>query len=164
MLLRELSPETPPDILHLCLLHAWKLGNPSKPDQFFAFGTLWTDAEGVMIQGDSQRNFADTIQKRISVGSVYKISGYSIRSSCATFRTASFSHWLDLTPAMKFDLQDPTDPPFLEDAFDFVPLGSLQSRMPLTPYLTNIIGKVIKIGHPSHGKRDQTVAPVQSVT
>ncbi|CAN0837254.1 hypothetical protein LINGRAHAP2_LOCUS1749 [Linum grandiflorum] len=45
MLLRDLSPESPPDILHLRLLHAWKLSNPSKPDQFFAFGTLWTDAE-----------------------------------------------------------------------------------------------------------------------
>ncbi|CAN0898453.1 Replication protein A 70 kDa DNA-binding subunit B, partial [Linum grandiflorum] len=164
MLLRDLSPETPPDILHLRLLHAWKLGNPSKPDQFFAFGTLWTDAEGVMIQGDSHRNFADTIQKRISVGSVYKISGYSIRSPRATFRTTSFPHWLDLTPAAKFDLQDPTDPPFLEDAFDFVPLGSLQSRMPPTPYLTDIIGKVIKIGHPNHVERGQAVAPVQSVT
>ncbi|CAN0921213.1 hypothetical protein LINGRAHAP2_LOCUS32472 [Linum grandiflorum] len=123
MLLRDLSPETPPNILHLRLLHAWKLGNPSKPDQFFAFGTLWTDADGVMIQGDSHRNFADTIQKRISVGSVYKISGYSIRSPRATFRTTSFSHWLDLTPTMKFDLQDPTDLPSLKMLLSLSPLA-----------------------------------------
>ncbi|CAN1130719.1 hypothetical protein LINPERHAP2_LOCUS5989 [Linum perenne] len=152
----------PPE-LHLRLLHAWKLGHPANPEQFFAYGTLWTDAEGTRVQGDSHRNFAAILQKRIDVGSVYKISSYSITLPCPSFRSCSFPHCLSITAARKFALQPPTTPPVLADSFEFVPFAKLPSRMPPCAYLTDIIGKVIGVGYPNHVDNGASIAPVQNL-
>ncbi|CAN1242023.1 hypothetical protein LINPERPRIM_LOCUS5197, partial [Linum perenne] len=93
---------------------------------------------GVLIQGDSHRNFESNLQKRVAVGSVYKLSGYSLRTPRANFRTSKFPHWLELTAAAQFELQPPTDPPFP--------------------------GKVVAVGEPNHVERNSVVAPVQKVT
>ncbi|CAN1130401.1 Replication protein A 70 kDa DNA-binding subunit B [Linum perenne] len=157
MSLQSLSPENLPPYLHLRLLHAWRLGTPLSPDQYFAYGTLWMDSEGVLIQGDSHRNFESNLQKRVAVGSVYKLSGYSLRTPRANFRTSKFPHWLELTAAAQFELQPPTDPPFPLTTFDFIPFSRLNSRMPPCPYLT-------AVGEPNHVEPNSVVAPVQKVT
>ncbi|CAN0839799.1 hypothetical protein LINGRAHAP2_LOCUS2669 [Linum grandiflorum] len=85
MLLSEISFDNPPTELLLRLEHVWKLGNPSRTERYFALGTMWTDASGVRIQGDSPRNFAKALQDLISVRSIYKITGYTFRSPRPTF-------------------------------------------------------------------------------
>ncbi|CAN1242024.1 Replication protein A 70 kDa DNA-binding subunit E [Linum perenne] len=120
--------------------------------------------KGVLIQGDSHRNFESNLQKRVAVGSVYKLSGYSLRTPRANFRTSKFPHWLELTAAAQFELQPPTDPPFPLTAFDFIPFSRLNSRMPPCPYLTDLVGKVVAVGEPNHVERNSVVAPVQKVT
>ncbi|CAN1194282.1 hypothetical protein LINPERHAP2_LOCUS42481 [Linum perenne] len=128
MSLRGFSPESPPAELHLRLLHAWKLRNPATPDQFFAYGTLWTDNQGVLIQGDSHQNFTSILQKRVAVGSVYVVSNFSVKSPRPSFRTCAFPHCLGITASTKFELQQSPEPPFLSNAFDFVPIASLPAR------------------------------------
>ncbi|CAN0881383.1 hypothetical protein LINGRAHAP2_LOCUS14208 [Linum grandiflorum] len=85
MLLRDLTPENPPSQLQLLLRHAWKLGNLAAPTQFFGLGTIWTDAEGVRIKGDSQWNFSEVLLRRITVKAVYKISVYIVCASQPNF-------------------------------------------------------------------------------
>ncbi|CAN1121913.1 hypothetical protein LINPERPRIM_LOCUS2470, partial [Linum perenne] len=87
---------------------------------------------------DSHCNFESNLQKRVAVGSVYKLSGYSLHTLCANFRTSKFPHCLDLTTATQFELQPPTDSPFPLTAFDFVPFTRLDSRMPPCPYLIGV--------------------------
>ncbi|CAN0839963.1 Replication protein A 70 kDa DNA-binding subunit B [Linum grandiflorum] len=164
MLIRHLASENPPTELVLRLQHAWKLGKPSQPDQFFAFGTLWTDAEGIRIQGDSHRNFAAVLMKRISIGSYYKISGFTIRLPRPDYRTCQFPHWLSITPGTRFELQPLPDPAFTSELFELVSFSQFPSRMPPCPYLTDFVGKLIKIGSPNHVEQNSTVAPVQNVT
>ncbi|CAN0925695.1 Replication protein A 70 kDa DNA-binding subunit E [Linum grandiflorum] len=164
MLLRELLPETPPPEMELYLRHIWRLCNPSKPDQFFALGTIWTDREGVRIQGDALRNFAAVIQKRIAVGSVYKITGFTLRPPRATYRTCRFPQWLAFTALTSFELQPEPDPAFADEAMEYVRLAKLPSRLPPCPYVTDFVGKVIVVGKPNYVDRPTGVAPVQNLT
>ncbi|CAN1831064.1 hypothetical protein LINPERHAP1_LOCUS33076, partial [Linum perenne] len=78
-LLRALAPDNLSVQLHLRLLHAWKLEDPSKPGSCFGFGTHWVDDEGTTVQGESHKNFIVILQSRIEVGSVYKITGFGLR-------------------------------------------------------------------------------------
>ncbi|CAN0903858.1 hypothetical protein LINGRAHAP2_LOCUS22762 [Linum grandiflorum] len=136
MLLRDLLPETPPAELQMYLRHIWRLCDPSKPDQLFALGTIWTDGEGVRIQGDALRNFAAVIEKRIAVGSVYKITGFTLRPPRAAYRTCRFPQWLAFTALTTFELQPEPAPAFADEAMDYVRLAKLRSRLPSCPYVT----------------------------
>ncbi|CAN1250936.1 hypothetical protein LINPERPRIM_LOCUS7571, partial [Linum perenne] len=86
-LLRALAPDNLSVQLHLRLLHAWKLEDPSKPGSCFGFGTHWVDDEGTTVQGESHKNFIVILQSRIEVGSVYKITGFGLRPPRKSFRT-----------------------------------------------------------------------------
>ncbi|CAN0874963.1 Replication protein A 70 kDa DNA-binding subunit B [Linum grandiflorum] len=163
MLLSEISFDNPPTELLLRLEHVWKLGNPSRPERYFALGTMWTDASGVRIQGDSPRNFANALQDLISVGSIYKITGYTFRSPRPTFRTCRFPRWLDLGPGAKFELQAPPPVPFAPELFEFVPISKFPARVHSCPYLTDFVGKIIGIGKPNYVARGDSTAPVQTV-
>ncbi|CAN1794943.1 hypothetical protein LINPERHAP1_LOCUS20448 [Linum perenne] len=162
-LLRNGPPE-PLSVLHLRLLHGWKLGHPARISHFFAYGTLWVDSEGVRVQGDSHRNFAEALQKRVVVGAVYKVTCYGICPLRPAFRACRFPHCIQITPSTKFELQPPTDPPFIRDSFDFIDFALLPKRLPPCPYLTDLIGKVVGVGRPNHVDGFSGVAPVQSVT
>ncbi|CAN1746364.1 hypothetical protein LINPERHAP1_LOCUS2757, partial [Linum perenne] len=123
--------------LHLRLLHAWKLADPSKPGSLFAFGTHWVDAKGTTVQGDSHKNFTSLLQSRISVGSVYKITGFGLRPPRKNFQTSLFRHCLDLTPTTQFLLQQPTTPPFCVDSLQYFEFEDFNGRVhPPFPYLT----------------------------
>ncbi|CAN1726042.1 hypothetical protein LINPERHAP1_LOCUS333 [Linum perenne] len=163
MSLRGFSPESPPAELRLRLLHAWKLGNPATLDQFFAYGTLWTDNQGVLIQGDSHRDFTSILQKRVAVGSVYVVLNFSVCSPCPSFRTCAFPHCLGITTSTKFELQQSPEPPFLSNAFDFEPIASLPARAHPCPYLPDFVGKVVGAGESNHIERNSIVSPVQKV-
>ncbi|CAN0840027.1 hypothetical protein LINGRAHAP2_LOCUS2720 [Linum grandiflorum] len=71
ILMGELSPETLPDELHLCLRHIWRLCNPAKTNQFFALGTIGIDQEGFRIQGDALRNFTSVCAFMTSLSVFY---------------------------------------------------------------------------------------------
>ncbi|CAN1222561.1 hypothetical protein LINGRAPRIM_LOCUS610 [Linum grandiflorum] len=106
------------------------------PAHFFGLDTIWTDAEGVRVQGDSHRNFSDVLLRRISVGSVYKISGYTVRAPRPSYRTCQFGYWLTLTPTTQFELQPGSPDEFPEESFEFVPLPDLGPRLPPCAFLT----------------------------
>ncbi|CAN1173377.1 hypothetical protein LINPERHAP2_LOCUS30638 [Linum perenne] len=76
VLLHQLTPDDLAVELHLRLIHAWKSGDPSKPNSFFGFGTHWIDSEGKTVQGDSHKNFITFLQSRLQIGSVYKITDF----------------------------------------------------------------------------------------
>ncbi|CAN0870763.1 hypothetical protein LINGRAHAP2_LOCUS9624 [Linum grandiflorum] len=121
-----------PTDLRLRLEHVWKVGNPAQPDRFFALGTIWMDAEGVRIQGDTHKNFAALLQTRISIGSVYDISNYSFRSPQPIFRTCRYPRLLDLTPSTKFTLH-PSGDPFNSENFALIPFSKFPGRLPPVP-------------------------------
>ncbi|CAN1185187.1 hypothetical protein LINPERPRIM_LOCUS39116 [Linum perenne] len=105
--------------LHLRLLNKWKVGNPSKPDQFYAFGTLWTDAEvrillfpsrllrfvcghpfatqfcpsvtyqGTFIEANSHRVFTDILADKLNIGDVYILTRFTLDMPRKAFRTCS---------------------------------------------------------------------------
>ncbi|CAN1818088.1 Replication protein A 70 kDa DNA-binding subunit B, partial [Linum perenne] len=151
--------------LHLRLLHAWKLADPSKPGSLFAFGTHWVDAKGTTVQGDSHKNFTSLLQSRISVGSVYKITGFGLRPPRKNFRTSLFRHCLDLTPTTQFLLQQPTTPPFCVDSLQYFEFEDFNGRVhPPFPYLTDFVGKIVSAGEPNYVQRPGSVACVQNLT
>ncbi|CAN1326055.1 hypothetical protein LINPERPRIM_LOCUS33699 [Linum perenne] len=189
-LLRNPSPEALPE-LQLCLLHGWKMRNPARIEQFFAYATLWVDSEGFRVQGDSHRNFATALQKRITVGAVYKVTCYALCPPRSSFRACRFPHCIQITPSTKFELQPPTDPPFLHDTYDFVEFPLLRDRLPPSPYLAgptyvyflllvfglyaladfllifpcfpDLVGKVVGVGKPNHVDSNAKTAPVQTI-
>ncbi|CAN1272987.1 hypothetical protein LINPERPRIM_LOCUS14811 [Linum perenne] len=67
MLLRSLPRGRSDAPLVLRLLNAWKIDNPATPDQFFTFGTLWTDDEGTVVEGNSHRAHVDILGPRLTV-------------------------------------------------------------------------------------------------
>ncbi|CAN0924552.1 hypothetical protein LINGRAHAP2_LOCUS34251 [Linum grandiflorum] len=162
MLLRQLAADSPPADLRLRLEHVWKLGNPGQPDRFFTLGTIWTDAEGVRIQGVTHKKFAALLQTRISVGSVYDISNYSFRSPRPTLRTCRYPRWLDLTPSTKFTLH-PSGDPFNSENFELIPFSKFPGRLPSCAYLTDFVGKLISVGKPNYVEFGSSVAPVQTL-
>ncbi|CAN0906515.1 hypothetical protein LINGRAHAP2_LOCUS24306 [Linum grandiflorum] len=97
---------------------------------------MWIDASGVRIQGDSPRNFAVALQELITVGSVYKITGFLFRSLRPSFRTCRFPRWLDLSSATRFELQAPPSVSFEPESFEFVPMPHFPARMHPCAYLT----------------------------
>ncbi|CAN1274591.1 hypothetical protein LINPERPRIM_LOCUS15445, partial [Linum perenne] len=89
---------------------------------------------GARVQGDSHRNFAEALQKRVVVGAVYKVTCYGICPLRPAFRACRFPHCIQITPSTKFELQPPTDPPFIRDSFDFIDFALLPKRLPPCPY------------------------------
>ncbi|CAN1166719.1 Replication protein A 70 kDa DNA-binding subunit D [Linum perenne] len=163
-LLRALAPDNLSVQLHLRLLHAWKLEDPSKPGSCFGFGTHWVDDEGTTVQGESHKNFIVILQSRIEVGSVYKITGFGLRPPRKSFRTSTFPHCLNLTPTTQFHLQPPTTPPFCVDSLGYIEFEELSARVhPPSAYLTDFVGKVIGGGQPNHVHRPTFVASVQNL-
>ncbi|CAI0395248.1 unnamed protein product [Linum tenue] len=97
-------PDDPRDCaLQLRLLHAWKSGDPSVPDQFFAFSTLWVDASGTFIEGISHRSFAEALSGCLSIGSLYVIREFAMCDPQASFRACNFHRCLVITPATKLE-------------------------------------------------------------
>ncbi|CAN1153381.1 hypothetical protein LINPERHAP2_LOCUS19365 [Linum perenne] len=94
---------------------------------------------GVLIQGDSHRDFTSILQKCVAVGSVYVILNFSVCSPCPSFRTCAFPHCLGITTSTKFELQQSPEPPFLSNAFDFEPIASLPARAHPCPYLPAVL-------------------------
>ncbi|CAN0924952.1 Replication protein A 70 kDa DNA-binding subunit E [Linum grandiflorum] len=106
--------------------------------------------QGIRIQGDTLRNFAALIQKRIVVGSVYKISSFCLRQPRAAYRTCRFPHWLSFTTATKFELQPMFAGPMPDEVLEYVRLAKFPSRLPPSAYLTDFVGKLIVVGHPNY--------------
>ncbi|CAN0880291.1 hypothetical protein LINGRAHAP2_LOCUS13590 [Linum grandiflorum] len=70
--LNNLPKGRPEGVVYLRLLNTWKVGNPAKPENFFAFGTLRTDEEGTIVEGISHRGHTEVMAARLAVRFVYK--------------------------------------------------------------------------------------------
>ncbi|CAN1801866.1 hypothetical protein LINPERHAP1_LOCUS23139, partial [Linum perenne] len=112
--------------LHLRLLNTWKVGNPSRPDQFYAFRTLWVDAEGTEIEGTSHRTFADILEDQIVVGSVYELARCPLQMPRKAFRTCSYPRMLAVAPSNVACVICSPPPSFPLMAFEYVSLKTYQ--------------------------------------
>ncbi|CAN0858748.1 hypothetical protein LINGRAHAP2_LOCUS7438, partial [Linum grandiflorum] len=125
---------------------------------------------GVRIQADALHNFAVVIQKRISVGSVYKITGFKLRPPRPAYRTCRFPHWLAFTALTKFELQPPSAIAFADELLEYVPLTSCLPACPralmsqVSLLFCYFVGKVIDIGKSNYVERPTGVSPVQNMT
>ncbi|CAN1811760.1 hypothetical protein LINPERHAP1_LOCUS26318 [Linum perenne] len=163
----------------------------SFPFMYFTAGYPFLSSQGFRVQGDSHRNFATALQKRITVGAVYKVTCYALCPPRSSFRACRFPHCIQITPSTKFELQPPTDPPFLHDAYDFIEFPLLRDRLPPSPYLAgptyvyflllvfglyaladfllifpcfpDLVGKVVGVGKPNHVDSNAKTAPVQAI-
>ncbi|CAN0912464.1 hypothetical protein LINGRAHAP2_LOCUS27375, partial [Linum grandiflorum] len=126
--------------------------------------TMGAVTEGVRIHGNVLRNFAAVIQKRITVGSIYKIFEFTLRAPRPTYRTCRFPHWLAFTAVTKFELQPPTDNAFTDEVLEYVPLGKFPSRMPPCAYVTNFVVKLIIVGKLNYIDMPSGASPVQNIT
>ncbi|CAN1310132.1 hypothetical protein LINPERPRIM_LOCUS27966 [Linum perenne] len=125
--------------LHLRLLNTWKVGNPSRPDQFYAFGTLWVDAEGTVIEGTSHRAFADVLENQIVVGSVYELARCPLQMPRKTFRTCSYPRMLAVAPSNVVRAIGSPTPDFPLTAFEYVEFEDLPSRESPCPHLSGVL-------------------------
>ncbi|CAN0920186.1 hypothetical protein LINGRAHAP2_LOCUS31890 [Linum grandiflorum] len=132
LLLRDLSPGEPPAELRLRLQHIWRHCNPAEPEKNFTVGTAWTDAEGTRIQGDSLRAFAPYLEKNVSVGSVYAITGFTLQPPRPSYHAFRFPHWLALGPATKYELLPPdVGVAFKPESYEFIPFAQFLAVSPL---------------------------------
>ncbi|CAN1141475.1 hypothetical protein LINPERHAP2_LOCUS12524, partial [Linum perenne] len=87
-----------------------EVGNPATPDQFIAVETLWTDEEWLryvfqyamfcyffglgctIVERNSHRAHVDILGPRLTVGSVYKVTGYGLQMPRKSYRAASYDH------------------------------------------------------------------------
>ncbi|CAN1128950.1 hypothetical protein LINPERPRIM_LOCUS17156 [Linum perenne] len=136
--LSTMSFDKPDAELHLRLLNTWKVGNPSRPDQFYAFGTLWVDAEGTEIEGTSHRAFADILEDQIVVGSVYELARCQLQMPSKTFRTCFYPRMLVVAPSNVVRVIGSPPPAFPLTAFEYVEFEDLPSRESPCPHLSGI--------------------------
>ncbi|CAN1756991.1 Replication protein A 70 kDa DNA-binding subunit B, partial [Linum perenne] len=141
VLLRSLPRDRSDAPLVLRLLNSWKVGNPATPDQFFAFGTLWCDEEGTVVEGNSHRGHIDILGPRLSDGSVYKVTGYGLQMPRKPYRAASYDRMLTLSPVTSFKLISSPSPTFAVNAFEFIQFGLLH---------THVIGRAISVSRRNH--------------
>ncbi|CAN1141963.1 hypothetical protein LINPERPRIM_LOCUS25747 [Linum perenne] len=124
--------------LHLRLLNKWKVGNPSTPDQFYAFGTLWVDSEGTIIEGTSHRVFADILNDRFAIGSVYILARCTLDMPRKAFRTCSFSLMLVVSPSNIGGIVRSPSLDFPTTAFELTQFEDLAGRQSPCPYLSSL--------------------------
>ncbi|CAN0920742.1 hypothetical protein LINGRAHAP2_LOCUS32220 [Linum grandiflorum] len=149
--------------LCLRLLNSRRVGSSANPDQFFAFGTLWTDEERVIVEGTSQRAHADILGPRLSIGSVYKISKFDLQMPRRSYRCSSFQRMLSLSLTTSFYLISKPSPDFFLEAFEFVRFANLLSRIYPCSYLTDIIGHLESVSKPDHVDSPSGITATQKV-
>ncbi|CAN0880779.1 hypothetical protein LINGRAHAP2_LOCUS13841, partial [Linum grandiflorum] len=94
-------------------------------------------SQGTRIQGDSLRDFAPYLEKNVSVGSVYAITGFALQPPRSSYRACHFRHWLTLGPATKYELLPPdVGAACKPESYKFVPFAQFPGRLPPCPYLT----------------------------
>ncbi|CAN0826560.1 hypothetical protein LINGRAPRIM_LOCUS2295 [Linum grandiflorum] len=67
--------------------------------------------------------------KHISIGSYYKISGFTIRRPRPDYRACQFPHWFSITLATRFKLQPLPDPPFTSELFELVSFSQKELKV-----------------------------------
>ncbi|CAN1129977.1 hypothetical protein LINPERHAP2_LOCUS5556 [Linum perenne] len=136
--------------LRLRLLNCWKAGNPTRPDSFFAYSTLWTDQMGSRVEGTASPVHADSIASQLQIQKVYDVAGFSLAYPRRSHRAASYPRYLQLTPATTFmEVLEP-GAEFVQDSFEFVPFDQLMSRLPPFAYLSDVVGRLVSISEPDH--------------
>ncbi|CAN1334976.1 Replication protein A 70 kDa DNA-binding subunit B [Linum perenne] len=166
--------------LHLRLLNKWKVGNPSKPDQFYAFSTLWADAEvtillfvfrrlrfvcihpfpthlcasvssqGTVIEANSHRVFTDILAEKLNIGEVYILTRFTLDMPRKAFRTCSFPRLLVISPSSLGGVVCSPPPTFPTTAFELVPFEDINVRQSPCPYLSDVTGRPKLIKTPNH--------------
>ncbi|CAN1176686.1 hypothetical protein LINPERHAP2_LOCUS32673, partial [Linum perenne] len=140
-----------PDVeLQLRLLNSWKVGNPSRPDQFYAFGTLLVDAEGTEIEGTSHRAFADILEEQIEVGTVYELARCPLQMPRKAFRTCFYPRMLAIAPSNIGHIIRSPSLSFPLTSFEYVEFEDLPNRETPCPHLSDVIGRPISISVLNH--------------
>ncbi|CAN1845814.1 Replication protein A 70 kDa DNA-binding subunit B, partial [Linum perenne] len=151
--------------LHLRLLNKWKVGNPSKPDQFYAFSTLWADAEGTVIEANSHRVFTDILAEKLNIGEVYILTRFTLDMPRKAFRTCSFPRLLVISPSSLGGVVCSPPPTFPTTAFELVPFEDINVRQSPCPYLSDVTGRPKLIKTPNHVTThfSDAITPLQEI-
>ncbi|CAI0444138.1 unnamed protein product [Linum tenue] len=140
----------PHTLLKLRLLNAWGSYSIKNPEHIFSYCTLWNDEEGTLVQGSAVPTLISHFREILRLGSVYFVSGVKVQPPGSTYRCCSHKLSIVLSQETVFKEVAESDPPFWQDAFEFVPFSSLQSRIGSSVYLTDIVGYVVSVGGISH--------------
>ncbi|CAN1254537.1 Replication protein A 70 kDa DNA-binding subunit B [Linum perenne] len=150
ILLSNLGDDAKDVTLRLRLLNCWKAGNPTTPDSFFAYSTLWMDQTGARIEGTAAPVHADSLASQLQLRRVYDVAGFSLTYPRRSHRATSYPRYIQLTPTTAFvEVSDPGDT-FVQDSFDFVPFDQLVSRLAPFAYLSDVVGRLVSISEPDH--------------
>ncbi|CAN1274363.1 hypothetical protein LINPERPRIM_LOCUS15373, partial [Linum perenne] len=153
---------------------SWRLfGNPSKSDQFYAFGTLWADAEvtisrflfrrlrfasvhpfsthfcasvsyqGTVIEANSHRVFTDILADKLNIGKVYILTRFTLDMPRKAFRTCSFPRLLVISPSSLGGVVRSPPPTFPNTTFELVPFEDIDGRQSPCPYLSGCFTNII---------------------
>ncbi|CAN1131611.1 hypothetical protein LINPERHAP2_LOCUS6505 [Linum perenne] len=165
VVLSTMSFDNPDVELQLRLLNSWKVGNPSRPDQFYAFGTLWVDAKGTEIEGTSHRAFADILEEQIEVDTKYELARCPLQMPRKAFRTCFYPRMLAIAPSNIGHIIRSPSLSFPLTSFEYVEFEDLPSRETPCPHLSDVIGRPISISVPKHITATSTnsIMPVQEV-
>ncbi|CAN1176687.1 hypothetical protein LINPERHAP2_LOCUS32673, partial [Linum perenne] len=150
VVLSTMSFDNPDVELQLRLLNSWKVGNPSRPDQFYAFGTLLVDAEGTEIEGTSHRAFADILEEQIEVGTVYELARCPLQMPRKAFRTCFYPRMLAIAPSNIGHIIRSPSLSFPLTSFEYVEFEDLPNRETPCPHLSDVIGRPISISVLNH--------------
>ncbi|CAL1363894.1 unnamed protein product [Linum trigynum] len=117
------------------LLHSWRSVSPSNPQYIYDFGTLWADETGMLIHGIGNRNFVTEFERKLTVGSVYKIQKFIVQEAKQMYRPCRNNLSIFITPGTMFE-DVTTSLDFTSDSFEFCEFEALAERIGSKALLT----------------------------
>ncbi|CAI0437603.1 unnamed protein product [Linum tenue] len=127
----------------LRLLHTWMAGNPSRPDGFSEYATLWTDELGVLVQGLASKLLSDQLKEVLSVGKIYFVTQFSQREAKKRWAPCSNDRLLHFTSSTTFVLADEDASSFCADSFEFRRFEDLHGIASRAEHLVDAVGRLV---------------------
>ncbi|CAN1725639.1 hypothetical protein LINPERHAP1_LOCUS174, partial [Linum perenne] len=109
---------------------------------------------GTVVEGNSHRAHVDILGPRLTVGSIYKVTGHGLQMPRKSYRVASYDRMLTLSPVTSFKLISSPSPTFALNAFEFIQFGLLH---------THVIGRAISVSRRNHIDGTHGMAKAQVV-
>ncbi|CAL1410092.1 unnamed protein product [Linum trigynum] len=127
----------------LRLLHTWMAGNPSRPDGFSEYATLWTDELGVLVQGLASKHLSEQLKEVLSVGKIYFVTQFSQREAKKRWAPCSNDRLLHFTSSTTFVLADEDASSFCADSFEFRRFEDLHGIASRAEHLVDAVGRLV---------------------
>ncbi|CAL1353729.1 unnamed protein product [Linum trigynum] len=149
-LLHQLTLHDTNVLIKARLLHSWRSVSPKIPEYIFDFGTLWADETGMLIHGIGNRNFVTEFERKLSVGSVYKIQKFIVQEAKQFYRPCRNNLCIFITPSTSFEDVTASSFDFTSNSFEFCDFASLEERSGSRTLLTDVVGWLTSISQVDH--------------